>query len=1007
MKRFWRGTSLLYRSTPERRSKWVSTFVLAVAVLWLAISYPFPRSSKAQAQDQGMLALARHLEVGIAGNGIHLYHIPLHAGTNLMLELGQQEQDLTLMISPPKGEPLKVDGFTSATGIERLFLVAEQTGDHLLKIEVIAGKSSSYKLFATTAPATVADRARATSLSMGTSAIQESQAERRLEGLLRAGRAARQAGDKVLEAEWLARRTWLVGWGERKDEEQRVLLWAARQFEEANLLAQAAVVLDDLGRRLEGTNKELSRACFQRALTLAQQCGSPSLHAQIAQQFGLRLNRWGEVQQAIVCEDQAVSQLGDDWPELKAMLLGEMAVAYSMFGRSEHARALLEQALVIVPPNRPKIWCRLKIQLGWSWYLEGRYERAIALYEEVDRRKACLDPCAISGLNDRIATALRGLRRFDAARKRYDQAYAACPDPKSRAHVLDNIADLELQCGQPDRALKLALSAMAVFQKLDQPLFMAHTEMLAARAEAMRGREAASLTHMEAAAALLQRVRAHVQTRSQIFSMAESHFDILQQYTDRLVQWSIKQGDVRFAERAFEELAWARGFSDAEHLIRAWSWQPGAATDPAILVALEQRIGAMGEAVAQTPQLLERAEWLKESLNSGTERSQPPLTDVQAVQDTLLGEDDLLLCYALGSPRSYVYLISRQTFEVVELDAEEDLRFAVDNYLQQLTRLRQSGSAEARHWGMQASQRLLGKFGGKLTGKRLLLVKDGVLHNLPFAALPDPDEPARLLIDEHEFVVLPSVTQALVSIELQRSLASEATALAVVDPVYDLGDPRRKGLAGLREKGPFERLPGTAREAEVLGELLPGTTVFSAFDASKQRVLSEDLRTYGLIHFGAHGELHEQHPSLSKLMLSRFDDSGAAVDGALYAREVAALHLKAQLVVLSGCRTALGRSYRGQGVWSLGRDFMSAGALRVLVSLWDVDDHATAELMTVFYRELLAEERTPSAALREAQLALRGQPALRSPYYWAAFELQGCPTPMKLATGAKKRSPKK
>jgi CHAT domain-containing protein len=104
---------------------------------------------------------------------------------------------------------------------------------------------------------------------------------------------------------------------------------------------------------------------------------------------------------------------------------------------------------------------------------------------------------------------------------------------------------------------------------------------------------------------------------------------------------------------------------------------------------------------------------------------------------------------------------------------------------------------------------------------------------------------------------------------------------------------------------------------------------------------------------------------------------------------VAALDLPAELAVLSGCQTGLGRELRGEGLVGLSQAFFRAGTRRVVVSGWNVQDRATAELMAMFYRQLLVDRLSPAAALRGAQLALRGDDRWRSPYFWAGFSLHG------------------
>jgi CHAT domain-containing protein len=135
--------------------------------------------------------------------------------------------------------------------------------------------------------------------------------------------------------------------------------------------------------------------------------------------------------------------------------------------------------------------------------------------------------------------------------------------------------------------------------------------------------------------------------------------------------------------------------------------------------------------------------------------------------------------------------------------------------------------------------------------------------------------------------------------------------------------------------------------------------------------------------------LDNQRPGLSAPVLSLVDEQGRPQDGFLRAHEVYNLRLPADLVVLSACQTGLGKEIRGKGLVGLTRGFMYAGAARVVVSLWSVNDEATAELMARFYQKMLKEKERPTAALRAAQAEMPRQRQGQSPYYWAAFVLQG------------------
>jgi CHAT domain-containing protein len=161
------------------------------------------------------------------------------------------------------------------------------------------------------------------------------------------------------------------------------------------------------------------------------------------------------------------------------------------------------------------------------------------------------------------------------------------------------------------------------------------------------------------------------------------------------------------------------------------------------------------------------------------------------------------------------------------------------------------------------------------------------------------------------------------------------------------------------------------------------------FDANRATATNTDLSQYRIVHFATHGLLNSQHPELSGVVLSLLDEQAQPQDGFLRAHEIYNLNLPAELVVLSGCKTGLGKEIKGEGLVGLTRGFMYAGAARVVVSLWDVNDVATAELMKRFYQKMLAEGQRPAAALRAAQVAMWKEKRWQAPYYWAAFVLQG------------------
>jgi CHAT domain-containing protein len=187
-------------------------------------------------------------------------------------------------------------------------------------------------------------------------------------------------------------------------------------------------------------------------------------------------------------------------------------------------------------------------------------------------------------------------------------------------------------------------------------------------------------------------------------------------------------------------------------------------------------------------------------------------------------------------------------------------------------------------------------------------------------------------------------------------------------------------------------LPWSGAEAQVIEEVAAGHgEVFMAtdFDASVSTVLDRPLDAYRILHFATHGWADSSHPELSSLTFSKFDRHGQSQPSELQLPDIYGLDLDSDLVVLSACDTALGKYIPGEGVLGLTHAFMSAGSRRVLSTLWQVNDQATARLMELFYRALLVDGHPPGRALAIAQRSLMAERRWADPYFWAGVSLQG------------------
>lgn len=378
--------------------------------------------------------------------------------------------------------------------------------------------------------------------------------------------------------------------------------------------------------------------------------------------------------------------------------------------------------------------------------------------------------------------------------------------------------------------------------------------------------------------------------------------------------------------------------------------------------------------------------------NDGTEQASAvqPLS-VEEIQASL-DNDTVLLEYYLGTEQSYLWLIKKDKLTVFQLPKREiieKLAFEARNalILQKNDQIKSEQIFNKK--ATQLSRILLAPTLSQLKNQKLLIIPQGALQYIPFAALPKNNRP---LVIDHEIVYLPSAS--LVSVLQKKREAPYEKEIAIfADPVFSADDERLGRFASINEndKEKFSRLFASRFEAEKISSFIPKDESLVLFDSNANRTnfLKTDLSRYRILHFATHAFIDDKNPQLSSIILSRYDQEGRRIKGQLRAAEIFNLNLNTEMVVLSGCQTAMGKNVRGEGMLGLSRGFLLAGTSRLLISLWEVEDKAAAELMTHFYRHYLKERQTPVAALRLAQIEIMKDRRWRSPLYWSAFILQG------------------
>lgn len=399
--------------------------------------------------------------------------------------------------------------------------------------------------------------------------------------------------------------------------------------------------------------------------------------------------------------------------------------------------------------------------------------------------------------------------------------------------------------------------------------------------------------------------------------------------------------------------------------------------------------------------------------------TQPSGWDLRRIQKEIVADDDTaLLEYSIGAENSYVWVVTRNDLVSHELPSGAEITEAAQKVYALISEI---PNAESEKELTQASNKLsnlvLKPLAESLGKRKLIVVADDVLNYIPFQILPAPTNNSELLIAQHEIINAPS---ASILGELRQEGARRQPAARVLaafgDPVFRSNYAQRKGteagelVADLRNPSDrwqhalrdidveadnvdptnIQPLFYTTRELANLREVAGSETlVVTGFDATRETLLNTDLTQYAIVHFATHGVLDPKRPENSGLFLSMVNRDAQSQNGFIGLQDIYGLNARVDLIVLSACRTGLGKKVNGEGLIGLTRGFMYAGASSTVASLWSVDDEATAELMKHFYSKMLKEDMTPAAALRAAQTEIRKDPRWSSPYYWAAFTFQG------------------
>ena len=840
---------------------------------------------------------------------------------------------------------------------------------------------------------------------------------------------------------------------------------------EANSLNTIGVSHFELGENQQALDY------YHQALLVLQSLPirDPRTEATIVNNIALIHSVFGEGRQALTYFHQAL-QLFESVtiPGAEALTLNNIGTVHMNLGERKRALEFFEKAERLSRQGRgdQRTLCYALSNIGYVHFqLGARVEALKYLDEALLKWRSLGDPSGEATAKSNIGLVYHFLPKEDksAAAKYYNEALAlleSTRNPRVEARTLVNLGLVYSDLGDNSKAMECYRRALELMRSIRDRAGEALALYSVARLERDCGNLDTARATIADALKIIESLRTNISgpdMRSSYFSTVRNVYELA---VDILMQLHKKAPGEGFADLALQTSERARARSLLEVLNRSE-------------VLIRQRVD---------PKLAERERFLQreldgkyrllsrllsgkyskddvESISTEIERArneyqdlqvrielnsphyaaitQPKAVGTETIQRELLDEDTVLLEFLLGEPRSYVWAVTRTTIKSHELPGRGMIEAAARRALGLLTqrgrplknetpkerqaRLTNEARGDSEYWdaARDLSEMVLGSVVSELGKRRLVIVADGALEYIPFAALPSLSEDKKdgnalnPLVEQHEVVNLPSVSTlgVLRKETAGRKLAPKMVAV-LADPVFGENDVRllatgirpwsrhrspraresriniERSLADMREEESAEglgRLRYSRFEAREIMKLVQRADRMAAldFDASKPLAVGDKLASFRIVHFATHGPINSTRPELSGIVLSLVDRKGLPQDGFLRLDEIYNLNLPAELVVLSACDTGLGKEVRGEGLVGLTRGFMYAGAPRVVASLWKVRDSSTMEFVKRFYGRLLKGGLSPSAALREAQLEMWRQTQWKSPYFWAPFVLQG------------------
>jgi tetratricopeptide (TPR) repeat protein len=675
-------------------------------------------------------------------------------------------------------------------------------------------------------------------------------------------------------------------------------------------LAALQAEIDIVRGQLQAQNRDFDSA--ERTWLLAQKsarsAGDQYLDAAATNNLGLLQQRRSRCDESTAFFDRAMQV----WRKLGAakwiaVTGNNLAMCYAELGNFEKALEYRQEALRLVKPG-PRL-SEVLGETGRLYLMQNRPGDAIPYFKRaLDASRQFNSPSESARWANNLAAAYLQVKDWDAAEKANQEARDLKPDLHSIPVLELNQAAIDTGRGRMAEARQIYEQTIA--SNADNPDVLWHAYAGLASLSLSAGDWDQASQSFEAAIRVVEQSRSELNGPDNKITFFSRLIRFYQDYVDALM-------DRNLPTRALEVADSSRAHMLAQGLPRKGKLETGA-RGAEELKALARRSGST---------------WLS---------------------------------YWVAPRRSFLWVVTAEEIRTFVLPPESEIAGAVERYrgfIEGSMRDPMQTESEAGRW---LYTELVGQAQSLLpAGSRVVIVPDGLLHQLNFETLPVYGPKPRYWLEDAQIAVAPSF------------------GICIHQTARDAGAPRSALIIGNPESpGPeFPKLQYAGAEISKLQQRLTGmsTTIIAGAEAKPDAYAAAQPGRYSMIHIAAHGEANRRSPLDSALILSPGERGFK-----LYARDVMQVPLRADLVTISACRSSGARTYAGEGLVGLARAFLQAGAGSVIAGLWDLPDQSTSEMMDRMYQQIAAGV-VPEKSLRQAKLSFL-HATYSKPYYWGPFQ---------------------